>query len=149
MNNKSISIPTGMVTKKFYCHECGERLVKNPKVRTIKPGDPDYKKHSRIGRTRIIGDIELTEYDFKCPSCEKLISYDEQCVIGEIQKNVGMHVLSQDNINENYEKANTTLQRKRKIGAIIGKTFVIAVIILAICYLVKSGDLSFKIRINF
>ena len=86
MKNKSVSILIGMVTKKFYCHKCGERLSKHPKTRTVKPGDPDYRKHNRINhRTHMIGDVEVTEYDFQCPACGNVIEYDEQCVIGKIK----------------------------------------------------------------
>ena len=87
MKNRSVSIPIAMVTKKFYCHKCGEQLSKNSKTRTVKPEDPDYIKHNRINhRTHMIGDVEVTEYVFQCPSCGNIIEYDEQCVIGEIQK---------------------------------------------------------------
>lgn len=56
--------------------------MKHANTRTVKRGDPDYKKHSRIGRGRyVIGDIELTEYDLECMTCKTYVSYDEQCPI--------------------------------------------------------------------
>ncbi|MBR2907467.1 MAG: hypothetical protein IKC26_05420 [Clostridia bacterium] len=140
-------MPQAMKKRKFYCSCCGEKLIPYPRTRVVKRGDPDYKEHSYFGQGKhLIGDIELTEYDFKCLSCEKFTSYDEQCVIEEIQKCVGVHTLSQDNINENYEKANTILERKRKIRSIISKLFGTAVAILVIYYWIKSGDFSFKIH---
>lgn len=146
MNQRSI-MPQAMKKRKFYCSCCGEKLIPYPRTRVVKRGDPDYKEHSYFGQGKhLIGDIELTEYDFKCLSCEKFTSYDEQCVIEEIQKYVGVHTLSQDNINENYEKANTILERKRKIRSIISKLFGTAVAILVIYYWIKSGDFSFKIH---
>lgn len=146
MNQRSI-MPQAMKKRKFYCSCCGEKLIPYPRTRVVKRGDPDYKEHSYFGQGKhLIGDIELTEYDFKCLSCEKFTSYDEQCVIEEIQKCVGVHTLSQDNINENYEKANTILERKRKIRSIISKLFGTAVAILVIYYWIKSGDFSFKIH---
>ena len=133
MNNKSISIPVAMLIKKFYCHCCGGLLIKNKRTRTIRRGDPDYKEHSRIGRTHMIGDIELTEYDFKCPDCGRITSFDEQCVIENIQKNVGKHILSQAEITEHTPKAEADLKRKRNITNIIAKIVFIA--LTAIIYM--------------
>ena len=133
MNNKSTSIPVAMLIKKFYCHCCGELLIKNKRTRTIRRGDPDYKEHSRIGRTHMIGDIELTEYDFKCPDCGRITSFDEQCVIENIQKNVGKHILSQAEITEHTPKAEADLKRKRNITNIIVKIVFIA--LTAIIYM--------------
>ncbi len=121
-------------------------MIPYPRTRIIKRGDPDYKKHRNFGfGKRMIGNIELTEYDFKCMTCDKLIPYDEQCVIEEIQKYVGTHTLSQDNINENLEKAKATLDRKRKIQTIVSKVFGIAVTILVIYCWLKSSGFSFEI----
>ena len=122
-----------MLIKKFYCHCCGELLIKNKRTRTIRRGDPDYKEHSRIGRTQMIGDIELTEYDFKCPDCGRITSFDEQCVIENIQKNVGKHILSQAEITEHTPKAEADLKRKRNITNIIVKIVFIA--LTAIIYM--------------
>lgn len=142
MNEKTV-MPRAMKRKKFYCSCCGEKLVPYPKTRIIKRGDPDYKEHRNIGfGRRLIGDIKLFEYDFKCLSCDKFMSYDEQCVIAEIQKHVGSHILTQDNINENIEKAKTTLERKRNIEAVIGKVIATVLTVLIIYYGLKSGNLK-------
>ena len=144
MASRVHSFPLDMKIKKHYCSCCGEKLVMHPKTRMIRRGDPDHNEYSRFNRKmRILGDIELTEYDFKCLSCEKHISYDEQCVIEEIQKYVGARTLSQDNIDENYEKAKETLERKKRVRTIINKLLGAAVVILIIYYWFKSGNLSF------
>lgn len=99
MKNKSFSIPIGMVIKKFYCHKCGERLTKRANTRTVKPGESDYKKYNKISRrTYMIGDVEVTEYDFQCPSCGNIIGYDEQCLVRKIQKRLRKNILSKDEI---------------------------------------------------
>ena len=138
MNNKSISIPVAMLIKKFYCHCCGGLLIKNKRTRTIRRGDPDYKEHSRVGRTHMIGDIELTEYDFKCSDCGRITSFDEQCVIENIQKNVGKHILSQADITEHTPKAEADLKRKRNITNIIAKIVFIALTAFIIYMSLKS-----------
>ncbi len=118
-----------MLIKKFYCHGCGGGLVKKPRTRTLRRGDPDYKKHSQID---MIGDVELTEYDFKCHDCGKITSYDEQCVIEKIQKSIGRHILSQAEITEHTPKAKADLKRKRDITNIIVKIFFIALTVFII-----------------
>ena len=145
MKNKSSSIPLAVLIKKFYCHKCGERLKRNPITRTIKRGDPEYRKHSRRGHSHVIGDIELTEYSFICPSCNQIVEYDEQLIIDRIQKNVSRHVVSQTEIDENIESATKSLKRKRKITNIIVGTFIVALVIFVFYMWLRSGDFSFKV----
>lgn len=144
MKNKSSSIPVAMVMRKFYCHHCGERLEKSPRKRIIRRGDPDYREHSTIGHTHMIGDVELTEYDFKCPNCDKIIGYNEQRVMEKIQKHVGKHTLSQAEIDEHIENAKAVLEKEKKRDNIIAKVISIALIIFMIYMWLKSGDFSFK-----
>ena len=115
MKSSSYSIDMAMVTRRFYCRKCGERLVKNPRTRLIRRGDPDYKKHSRIGRMHVIGDIEHTEYDFKCLSCDTVIECDEQYVVEKIQKKLGKTIISEAEYAENHIEARAALERKRKL----------------------------------
>ena len=145
MNEVSV-MPWAMKRKKFYCCSCGEKLIPYPKIRVLKRGDPDYKKYNSFGRgRRLIGDIELAEYDFKCMSCDKFISYEEQCVIAEIQKCLGKQILSQDSINENYEKAKADLERKGKIRSVISKVFCAVITFLVVYYWLASGNSPFKV----
>lgn len=145
MKNSSYSVPLGMVMRKFYCHQCGERLIRHSKTRTIKPDDPDYKSYSRIGHARhMIGDIELTEYDFKCLSCEKIIGYDEQSAIGKIQKRLRKHILSQEDIAQNMDKAKAALKREGTMWRIVIMAISLAVAALAIYLSLSSGDRSIR-----
>lgn len=144
MKNKRKSIPAAMLFKKFYCHSCGERLVKNARTRTVRRGDPDYKEYSRIGRTHMIGDVELTEYDFKCPCCERITSYDEQCVIERIQKNIGRQVLSPTEISDHTKKAEEDLKRRKRRTNFIVKAIFIALVVLAVLMSFMFKDFSIK-----
>ena len=45
MSVKRYEAPIEMDFKKFYCHKCGELLLKSPKTRRIYPGDADYRKY--------------------------------------------------------------------------------------------------------
>ena len=143
MKNKSVSIPMAMVTKKFYCHKCGERLGKYPRTRTVKPGDADYKKYNRIGRTHIIGDVEVTEYGFQCPACGNIIEYDEQRVIVKIQKQLRKNILSDEEVLHHRGKAEDSINRNAKIFKVIFSVVVLAVIGLILYSKIKSGDFSF------
>ncbi|MBQ8849000.1 MAG: hypothetical protein IJ011_01550 [Clostridia bacterium] len=141
---KSSSIPMAMALKKYYCHECGEMLVKTPRTRVIRRGDPDYRKHNRVGNKHISGDVELTEYDLKCPSCDRIVDFDEQCVIDEIQKRLGKRELSQTEIDDNKNQANDTVDRKNKIANTVFTVFVIAVLIVIFYLFSKFGMSSIK-----
>ena len=143
MNNKSI-IPVAMLIKKFYCHCCGGLLIKNKRTRTIRRGDPDYKEHSRIGRTHMIGDIELTEYDFKCPDCGNIIGYDEQCIVEKIQKQLGKNMLSEQEFSDHRDSIKDKMDRKSKIFKVLYTAVIGAIAALILYIQIKSGDFSFK-----
>ena len=144
-----IVMPRGMKKRIFYCSSCGERLYPYPRTKILERGDPDYQKYSRVRGRRIIGKIELTEYDFRCMSaecvaCDKPISYEEQCVIEEIQKRVGAKVISEANLEEHRADAVATLEKKRKTKDIIERAIgIVAVIVFLYCWL-KSGNFSIK-----
>lgn len=131
MKNKSTSIPVAMLTKKFYCHKCGERLSKHPKTRIVKRGDPDYNKYA-VDEIHPSGDIEVTEYNFQCPSCGNITKYDEQCVIEKIQKKLDKTILSEGEISEHKANAKEEIDKKAKIFNVIFTTSIICVIILAL-----------------
>ena len=144
MKNKSVSIPMGMVTKKFYCHKCGERLGKHPKTRTLSPGDPDYRKYNRINHKHRIGDIEVTDYDFQCPACKNVIEYDEQCVVRKIQKQLRKNILSNEEVLNNRGKVEDSMNRNAKVFKVILSVVALAVTGLILYSKIKSGDFSFK-----
>lgn len=147
MRSKSFSIDLAMVTRKFYCHKCGERLQKNPRTRLIKRGDPDYKKHSKIGRMNVVGDVEYTEYDFKCTFCDRLTECDEQYVIEKIQKNLKKHIISEAEYLENQDKARASIAKKRRIIEKTVKISTVILVILVIYFSLKKG--AFNIEFFF
>ena len=132
MKNFSVTIPFGMLFKKFYCHHCGSRLEKSARKRTVRKGDPDYKKYRNIGDMYVIGDIEVTEYDFHCPSCGEITGYDEQCILGHIQKRTGGHILSSSEIAAGKEEATRQLQRKKTFTKYFWAVLAVAVLVLVL-----------------
>lgn len=136
MKNRSVSLPIGMVSRKFFCHRCGTQLDRKPRTRTLRHGDADYKKYSRTGNMRMLGDIEVTEYDFHCPACGTVIGYKEQCVIEYIQKQADRHILSRSEITAASEEATASLERKQKLSGIFWTALCIAAAI--VLYFLKS-----------
>ncbi len=139
------SIPIKMRTKKFYCAKCGERMLTKTKTRLVRRRDPDYKKYNTINHMHILGDIELSEYDFKCYSCDNVVDYDTQCVIAKIQKELHKTILSEKEILENKEKAKKLIEKQAKIRKVLSTIITILVFVLMLYFKIKSGDSSFKI----
>ncbi len=131
---KTHSIPMGMVHGKFYCHKCGERLKNNPITRTLHPGDPGWLRASKSGNTYYGGSVELTEYNFKCPSCEHEMDYHTQCTYKQIQKILGKNTLSDQEIKDYLPAAKEAEEKRQKIieiavFSIIGVVAVATIII--------------------
>ena len=137
-------MPAGMLFKRF-CHHCGMRLEKCANTRTVKRGDSDYEEHRRIGRNRVIGDVEVTEYTgYECPNCKNQIAYDEQIIISNIQKKLGKKVLSEEEIEK--EKAGAQIKQKRKDTAnkIIFFSIIVILFALAVYFVVATGKIDIK-----
>lgn len=139
--NKSRKIDAAMVFRKFYCHKCGEKLVKHPRTRIVRPGDPDYGEHSHIGRTQLIGPVEVTEYDFMCCNCDRIIPTEEQYVVERIQKKLYKNMLTDDEIERNIDEAKHDLEQRRKTT---GGIFFVAMIALVVAVFVLVSTLSGK-----
>ena len=129
MGSKTVSIPAGMVFRKFYCHKCGQKLQRAARTFTVRPGDPDYKKYAihknGLRITFFPGDVQVTEYDFCCPDCHHVTGYREQQIIAHIQKKVGARVLSQSEILTWKDSAEVAVDRKKRIGKLLWWGFLI------------------------
>lgn len=86
-------IDFGMLFKKMYCKNCGERLKKKKNTEIIKKGDPRFSR--RIGRYIMIGltSYSMHTYTYLCPNCGLELSYDEQVKIAKIQKKLNCKIL--------------------------------------------------------
>ena len=144
MKNKHISMPLGMVTKRFHCHKCGGMLERRANTRTVSHNDHDYRKYSTVSHRHMIGDVEVTEYNFCCPVCGNTMEYDEQCVIAKLQNKLGKSVLTESEIADNRGGIEASMEKKAKVLrfalATIALVFVGAIIYIKI----KSGDFFFK-----
>ena len=95
----------------------------------------------------IIGDIEHTEYNFKCIECDTELECDEQYVIEKMQKNLKKHIISEAEFKENEMSARTYLAKKRKITEISVKFLTVALIVLVFYMSIKNGNL--KLQFHF
>ena len=92
----------------------------------------------------MIGDIELTEYDFKCPDCGNIIGYDEQCIVEKIQKQLGKNMLSEQEFSDHRDSIKDKMDRKAKIFKVLYTAVIGAIAALILYIQIKSGDFSFK-----
>nr|MBE6545464.1 hypothetical protein [Oscillospiraceae bacterium] len=118
MKGKFVSIPFGMAFKKYYCSKCGAKLEKEKTHRVVTKDDKDYYQYHRHG-TFPLRDYDVYGYQFKCPSCEARISYDDQCIIERIQKQRKSIILSPDEIKENYESSRVANNKRILIRNIL------------------------------
>jgi len=81
-----VTIPIGMLYRKFNCPYCGTKLKmnKNKKEQDIDVKSDEYKnnkKYQYIGKSRRIawGKIKVTEkhYNYICKGCNKQYEYDD------------------------------------------------------------------------
>ncbi len=111
MRGKSWSIPAGMVFQTYHCAKCGARLKKEKTHRIVTALDHDYYQYHNVG-TYPLCDYDVYSYRFQCPACGARISYDEQCIIKQIQKKQRAIVLSPSVIKGNYQACKTSNHRR-------------------------------------
>ena len=139
-----------MDSKKLYCHKCGDLLMRHANTRLVKRGDPDYKKHSRIGRGRyVIGDIELTEYDLECMTCKTYISYDEQRPIMMVQKELGKDIISDEELEAHRPAVQKKLDTRAKIWKILGMAVAALLVGVYIYRFATTGELPLRFEVFF
>ena len=131
-------INAGMIFKKRYCRKCGARLIKNPIRSVVQRGDPEYYKHNRMGRGRMLDKtIHVTEYNYKCPSCGSIVEYDDQLVIEQVQKKMKSRTLSETELISEMEWAQNRVSRNKKITFTVF-LFVLALFIIGIILLANG-----------
>ena len=64
--------------KEHFCPACGEKLNKVTVSKIVNAKSPEAKDFDfRIGRTKMIGDVEFIWDEFECPSCKKHYTVEE------------------------------------------------------------------------
>lgn len=136
MKSKQYSIPVGMVTQRFYCNRCGELLTRVPKTRILTSDDSDINKRRRTGKITgwTADEVELTEFDFHCTTCDRTVTYKEQCAIEHLQKQEDRHILTQSEIDRQMFEAEEALERKRKIKMTLWVAAGVIWFLVMLCY---------------
>lgn len=143
MKGKSWSIPVGMVFKKYYCSKCGGKLVKSKTHRVVTKDDKDYYQYHDVD-TYPRYDYDVYSYEFKCTKCMRKISYGEQCIIDNIQKKHNKKVLSDDEINRNYNYEKIK-QNKRSLKSSILIAIIFLTVFFALMYIFDKERNSKKL----
>ena len=144
MDYKPYEIPTKILRGTYFCHKCGEKLEQNTRTRTVKRGDPDYREHSRVragGKTYYrFGDIQVTEYNLFCPTCNTSIEYADQCLIARIQEKLTSHKLTQQDVDDNIEEVERISKRKKTIRMVV----VYVLLAIYLCFtIIFGGEIRF------
>jgi len=136
LRNRNYSMPSGLIFRKHYCCHCGTKLEKERTYRVVTKEDRDYHEYNSENHFPR-NPVEVYSYHLKCPSCQKRVSYEEQCIIGMIQKKQGHSVLSDSEIKENYGEC----KKRRSQKTLFHSIFVYA-IFLAVGLLVLFDPFS-------
>jgi NAD-dependent SIR2 family protein deacetylase len=138
MKGKSFSIPFGMIFKRYHCHKCGATLKKEKTHRIVSKDDRDYYRYHDYGSFPRY-DYDVYDYQFKCPNCQRRISYDEQLVVEVIQKKTKQKIVSSNEVKDNYSKAKTTLNKRVLLRNIL-IPIISSLLIVYILYLAEFSN---------
>ena len=126
-------MPFGMKYKRRYCYKCGTWLSAKPYTRTVSYNSKEYERFRRVDDKQfVIGDIELTTYDYVCPHCKNVTRYEEQLAISRVQKKLKSRVLSEEELEENIDREKNVVTWKKDIwGFVTTLLWLIGVIVAA------------------
>lgn len=141
MNAETYTIQPGMWLCNYHCHQCGTKLKREKTHRVVTKEDSDYYRFHKVG-TFPLRDYDVYEYCFKCPSCRKRISYNEQRIIKRIQKKQGSFMLSPSQIKRDYKEADAANSKSVLIDRVVF-SLVVSVIALVL-FLLGNTDLPPK-----
>ena len=104
MQNKGVEIymPFGMVFRRMWCTNCGAKLKRHKVSTEYRRGDEGYKSKMRAGGAMFYNLETYTKitYDYQCPECGKVTTYEEQVKLAKIQKKLGKKVLREFELEE-------------------------------------------------
>lgn len=139
MNGISYSLPLRMIFKRHYCAKCGAKLKRERTHRVVKKEDKDYFRYHRRGSFPR-RDYDVYDYRFRCPSCESRIAFDEQRIIGRIQKHLRHPILSASEIQEYYEQHKKVTHKAVLLQHILLPVVVSAIAVVLNCIPNADGN---------
>ena len=64
--------------KDHFCPSCGNQISKVSVSKVVNSNSPEAENYDfRVGRMRVVGDVQFTWDEFECQSCKKHFSVDE------------------------------------------------------------------------
>ena len=104
MRNKGVEIymPYGMIFRRMWCANCGAKLKRHKVSTTYRKDDEGYKSKMRAGGATFYNLETYTKiiYNYQCPECGKVTTYEEQVELAKIQKKLGKKVLKEIELEE-------------------------------------------------
>ena len=132
-----------MLFKRYYCADCGTKLKTEKTHRIVTKDDPDYYRYHDVGQFPRV-DYDVYDYRFRCPSCGKRTTYDEQRVISKMQKKQGSHLLSPYERNKDRDGTKSANSRQVLLHKIL--FFLFFSIVGLFLYLYLNPDLTAQKR---
>ena len=130
-------------SKPFYCHKCGNQLIKEEKYKANKKEDTPLEDVNQYYYSRDNENVnKKQEYNvvnpqFRCKYCERTIEVEHQKTINIIQKKLKSNRLSEIEIKEHYEKASKTRKHQRLFNVFL-YPFLFLIVIFVIDYILMS-----------
>ncbi len=110
--------PFEIFFKRYYCKECGNKLLKVKKEIVYSKDDPGYNYHRRKidAKTLVLGgDISVTKYIFGCEKCRLVIDANDQVIVDSIQKDLKKKVLTRNECSINMKPIEWLQDPKRLV----------------------------------
>lgn len=94
MAGYSVEINFGMLFRRMYCSRCGTKLKRQSYSSEHRKGELGYEKHfrPRISVSSLETQI-IVRYDYVCPYCKRVTTYEQQCLIAKKQKKAKTRIL--------------------------------------------------------
>ncbi|MBQ9115778.1 MAG: hypothetical protein IJY04_02020 [Clostridia bacterium] len=130
---------TSDIKKNYHCVACGAKLEKEQIHRVVTRDDRDYFEYHKRN-TFPYGDAHVYTTRYRCPSCGRRFSSEDQAVFHRIQKKLRLQRLSDDDIKANYGQAFNAQLRSRRITNIIADIFFL-ILVFVIGMATTDGDI--------
>ena len=86
-------MPLGMLLRRMYCFGCGTRLVRKKVRKTYRRGEEGFRNTLSNRSTINVQSYTEVTYVYRCPNCNKEISYDDQVKVAKKQAQAGRKIL--------------------------------------------------------
>ena len=89
-------MPLGMLVRRMYCAGCGTGLVRKKVRKTCRRGEEGFRNTLSNKSTINVRSYTAVTYVYRCPNCNREISYDDQVKVARRQAQTGSKILPQE-----------------------------------------------------